>query len=51
MKTDVTINFRDASRKITVDIPSTCPHCGIPNSPEVFPGWSRDNMSESYVQI
>lgn len=51
MKTDVSIKFRDVSRKITVDIPSTCPHCGIPNSPEVFSGWSRDNLNESHVQI
>lgn len=44
---DVYIQFRDSRDKITIDTPSTCPHCGRTMSPQHV-GESRSSDKSSY---
>ncbi|ASB97397.1 TPA: DUF4145 domain-containing protein [Streptococcus equi subsp. zooepidemicus] len=49
MLLDVVIQFRDRRSTITIDTPSTCPHCGRTMSPQhVGESKSSDNESYSY---
>lgn len=46
MKRDIYIKFRNSTNTITIEIPSSCPHCGNSNSPVLYQGWSDDSQSD-----
>lgn len=51
MLTDVNVDYRDARRKISIDVPNECPHCGKTMSPHVHMGASEFNSDDNKRKV